>query len=73
MIASGAARGAISRSKPHDTQDLRKHAASSSPAATKVVQGEGTSVFKVSGKMFAICGGFAARSGGYMFKVSNMA
>ncbi|MGY3551153.1 hypothetical protein ACVWZ4_006512 [Bradyrhizobium sp. USDA 4472] len=30
-------------------------------------------MFKVSGKMFAICGGFAARSGGYMFKVSNMA
>ena len=43
------------------------------PAATKVVQWEGTSVFKVGGKMFALGGGFAARSGGYMFKVSNMA
>ena len=43
------------------------------PAATKVVQWEGTSVFKVGGKMFAISGGFTAGSGGYMFKVSNMA
>ena len=43
------------------------------PAATKVVQWEGTSVFKVGGKMFAISGGFTADSGGYMFKVSNMA
>ncbi|WP_441235533.1 MmcQ/YjbR family DNA-binding protein [Bradyrhizobium sp. 930_D9_N1_4] len=43
------------------------------PAATKVVQWEGTSVFKVGGKMFAIGGGFAAGSGGYMFKVSDMA
>lgn len=43
------------------------------PAVTKVVQWEGTSVFKVGGKMFALGGGFAARSGGYMFKVSNMA
>ncbi|MCK1733981.1 MmcQ/YjbR family DNA-binding protein [Bradyrhizobium sp. 138] len=43
------------------------------PAITKVVQWEGTSVFKVGGKMFALDGGFAARSGGYMFKVSNMA
>jgi len=40
------------------------------PAATKVVQWEGTSVFKVGGKMFAISGGFTS---GYMFKVSNMA
>ncbi|QOG19673.1 MULTISPECIES: MmcQ/YjbR family DNA-binding protein [Bradyrhizobium] len=43
------------------------------PAVTRVVQWEGTSVFKVGGKMFALGGGFAARSGGYMFKVSNMA
>jgi len=43
------------------------------PAATKVVQWEGTSVFKVGGKMFALGGGFAASSGGYMFKTSNMA
>ena len=43
------------------------------PAATKVVQWEGTSVFKVGGKMFALGGGFATRSGSYMFKVSNMA
>lgn len=43
------------------------------PAVTKVLQWEGTSVFKVGGKMFALGGGFAARSGGYMFKVSNMA
>jgi predicted DNA-binding protein (MmcQ/YjbR family) len=43
------------------------------PAATKVVQWEGTSVFKVGGKMFALGGGFAACSGGYMFKVSHMA
>ncbi len=43
------------------------------PAATKVVQWEGTSVFKVGGKMFALGGGFAAGSGGYMFKVSDMA
>ncbi|MBR0701343.1 MmcQ/YjbR family DNA-binding protein [Bradyrhizobium diazoefficiens] len=43
------------------------------PAVTKVVQWEGTSVFKVGGKMFALGGGFAARSGGYMFKTSNMA
>ncbi|MBB4381070.1 Predicted DNA-binding protein, MmcQ/YjbR family [Bradyrhizobium sp. Rc3b] len=42
------------------------------PAVTKVVQWEGTSVFKVGGKMFALGGGFAARSGGYMFKVSDM-
>ena len=39
------------------------------PAVTKVVQWEGTSVFKVGGKMFALGGGFAAGSGGYMFKV----
>ena len=43
------------------------------PAATKVVQWEGTSVFKVGGKMFALSGGYTAESGGYMFKVSNMA
>jgi len=43
------------------------------PAVTKVVQWEGTSVFKVGVKMFALGGGFATRSGGYMFKVSNMA
>ncbi|MBR1129058.1 MmcQ/YjbR family DNA-binding protein [Bradyrhizobium iriomotense] len=43
------------------------------PAVTKVVQWEGTSVFKVGGKMFALGGGFAAGSGGYMFKVSDMA
>ncbi|MCP3399320.1 MULTISPECIES: MmcQ/YjbR family DNA-binding protein [unclassified Bradyrhizobium] len=43
------------------------------PAATKVVQWEGTSVFKVGGKMFALGGGFAAGSGGYMFKASDMA
>jgi len=43
------------------------------PAATKVVQWEGTSVFKVGGKMFALSGGYTASSGGYMFKVSNMA
>jgi len=43
------------------------------PAVTKVVQWEGTSVFKVGGKMFALGGGFAAGSGGYMLKVSNMA
>ncbi|MEY9692622.1 hypothetical protein ABH976_003768 [Bradyrhizobium ottawaense] len=43
------------------------------PAVTKVVQWEGTSVFKVGGKMFALGGGFAARSGGYMFKTANMA
>ena len=43
------------------------------PAATKVVQWEGTSVFKVGGKMFALGGGFAAGSGSYMFKVSDMA
>ncbi|MBR0901753.1 MmcQ/YjbR family DNA-binding protein [Bradyrhizobium liaoningense] len=43
------------------------------PAVTKVVQWEGTSVFKVGGKMFALGGGFATRSGSYMFKVSNMA
>lgn len=42
------------------------------PAATKVVQWEGTSVFKVGGKMFALSGGFTADSG-YMFKVSDMA
>ena len=43
------------------------------PAVTKVVQWEGTSVFKVGGKMFAISGGYTAGSGGFMFKVSNMA
>ena len=43
------------------------------PAATKVVQWEGTSVFKVGGKMFALSGGFIERSGGFMFKTSNMA
>ena len=43
------------------------------PAVTKVVQWEGTSVFKVGGKMFALARGFTARSGGYMFKTSNMA
>ena len=40
------------------------------PAATKVVQWEGTSVFKVGGKMFALSGGFTSS---YMFKTSNMA
>jgi predicted DNA-binding protein (MmcQ/YjbR family) len=44
------------------------------PAATKVVQWEGTSVFKVGGKMFALARGFVDRSGaGFMFKASNMA
>lgn len=43
------------------------------PAATKVVQWEGTSVFKVGGKMFALSGGFIERSGGFMFKTSTMA
>ena len=44
------------------------------PAATKVVQWEGTSVFKVGGKMFALARGFVERSGGgFMFKTSNMA
>lgn len=44
------------------------------PAATKVVQWEGTSVFKVGGKMFALGGGFVERlGGGFMFKTSNMA
>ena len=44
------------------------------PAATKVVQWEGTSVFKVGGKMFALGGGFCEQAGGgYMFKTSNMA
>ena len=43
------------------------------PAVTKVVQWEGTSVFKVGGKMFALSGGYTAESGGYMFKVSDMA
>ena len=43
------------------------------PAATLVIQWEGTSVFKVGGKMFAIAGGFVERSGGFMFKTSNMA
>ena len=55
------------RPKTFETHCLRL------PAATKVVQWEGTSVFKVGGKMFALGWGFAARSGGYMFKVSNMA
>ena len=44
------------------------------PATSKVVQWEGTSVFKVGGKMFALARGFVARSGGgFMFKTSNMA
>jgi hypothetical protein len=44
------------------------------PAATKVVQWDGTSVFKVGRKMFALARGFVARSGGgFMFKTSNMA
>ena len=43
------------------------------PAVTKVVQWEGTSVFKVGGKMFALARGFTARSGGFMFKTSNLA
>ncbi|QAU47519.1 MmcQ/YjbR family DNA-binding protein [Bradyrhizobium guangzhouense] len=43
------------------------------PAAAKVVQWEGTSVFKIGGKMFALSGGYTAETGGYMFKVSNMA
>ncbi|MFB9262608.1 MmcQ/YjbR family DNA-binding protein [Bradyrhizobium erythrophlei] len=44
------------------------------PAVTKVVQWEGTSVFKVGGKMFALAGGFVAQSGGgFMFKTSTMA
>ncbi|KJC59181.1 hypothetical protein UP10_19840 [Bradyrhizobium sp. LTSPM299] len=43
------------------------------PATTKVVQWEGTSVFKVGGKMFALSGGFIERSGGFMLKTSNMA
>lgn len=40
------------------------------PAATKAVQWEGTSVFKVGGKMFALSAGFTA---GYMFKTADMA
>ncbi|MBC9880170.1 MmcQ/YjbR family DNA-binding protein [Bradyrhizobium sp. INPA01-394B] len=40
------------------------------PAATKVVQWEGTSVFKVGGKMFALSGGFTSS---YMFKTADMA
>ena len=43
------------------------------PAASKVIQWEGTSVFKVGGKMFALARGFVGRSGGFMFKTSNMA
>ncbi|MCP3469409.1 MmcQ/YjbR family DNA-binding protein [Bradyrhizobium sp. CCGUVB1N3] len=43
------------------------------PAATKVVQWEGTSVFKVGGKMFALARGFVEQSGGFMFKTSNLA
>jgi predicted DNA-binding protein (MmcQ/YjbR family) len=43
------------------------------PSVTKLVQWGGTSVFKVGGKMFALGGGFAAGSGGYVFKVSDMA
>ncbi|WP_426443322.1 MmcQ/YjbR family DNA-binding protein [Bradyrhizobium genosp. P] len=43
------------------------------PATTKVVQWEGTSVFKVGDKMFALSGGFIERSGGFMFKTSTMA
>lgn len=43
------------------------------PAATKVVQWEGTSVFKVGGKMFALAGGYIESTGGFMFKTSNMA
>lgn len=43
------------------------------PAVTMVIQWEGTSVFKVGGKMFALVGGFVERSGGFMFKTSNMA
>jgi len=44
------------------------------PAATKVVQWEGTSVFKVGGKMFALAGGFIEGfGGGFMFKTSDMA
>jgi predicted DNA-binding protein (MmcQ/YjbR family) len=43
-------------------------------ATTKVVQWEGTSVFKVGGKMFALARGFVDRSGGgFMFKTSDMA
>ena len=44
------------------------------PAATKVVQWEGTSVFKVGGKMFAIANGFVDHYGAsFMFKASDMA
>ncbi|MBR0713688.1 MmcQ/YjbR family DNA-binding protein [Bradyrhizobium liaoningense] len=43
------------------------------PAVTMVIQWDGTSVFKVGGKMFALAGGFVERSGGFMFKTSNMA
>ena len=43
------------------------------PAATKVVQWEGTSVFKVGGKMFALAGGYIESTGGFMFKTSTMA
>jgi len=44
------------------------------PHATKNVQWEGTSVFKVGGKMFAIAGGFIESfGGGFMFKTSDMA
>ena len=46
------------RPKTFETHCLRL------PAATKVVQWEGTSVFKVGGKMFALAGGFIERSGG---------
>ncbi|MBR0799125.1 MmcQ/YjbR family DNA-binding protein [Bradyrhizobium jicamae] len=53
--------------KVFETTCLRLH------AVTKVVQWEGTSVFKVGGKMFALSGGFIERSGGFMFKTSTMA
>ena len=43
------------------------------PHATKIVQWEGTSVFKVGGKMFALAGGYIESTGGFMFKTSNMA
>ena len=39
------------------------------PAATRTVQWEGVTVFKVGGKMFAIVGGM----GGLSFKVSDIA
>ncbi len=54
------------------TREEIEAAALALPAATKVVQWGGSDVYKVGGKVFAICGLSSAMGGGLAFKVSEI-